>query len=177
MTQNNNNKSRFPPRMLVLAPTRELAMQSDQVLQEFGKVVGLRSIVLYGGVPKYNQTVALKKNNIHCIVATPGRLKDLIQEGSCDLSAIEYLVLDECDRLLDLGFEEDVRFIISQCPDKRRRQTAMFSATWPAAIQKIALDFMVRACESNILSRWLSQILTFDSASLQGGPSSSLCWF
>ena len=131
------------PRMLVLSPTRELAMQSDQVLQEFGQVVGVRSLVIYGGVPKYTQKTALKKG-VDCVVATPGRLKDLIQEGSCDLSAIDYLVLDEADRMLDMGFEEDVRFIISNCKDKSDgRQTLMFSATWPAAIQEIAGEYMV----------------------------------
>jgi len=131
------------PRMLVLAPTRELAMQSEKVLQEFGAVVNLESLVIYGGVPKYTQTNVLKKGKVDCLVATPGRLKDLIQEGSCSLSACEFLVLDEADRMLDMGFEQDVRFIIGECPtQKEGRQTAMFSATWPAAIQKIAMDFM-----------------------------------
>lgn len=138
------NKRKGPPRMLVLAPTRELAMQSDAVLQEFGSVVGLRSLVLYGGVPKYTQEAELKKKNVDCIVATPGRLKDLINDGSCDLSKIRHLVLDEADRMLDMGFEEDVKFIISQCmPKEDGRQTAMFSATWPASIQEIAMNYMV----------------------------------
>lgn len=132
------------PRMLVLAPTRELAMQSDVVLQEFGTVAGLRSVVLYGGVPKYTQVSELNKKNVDCLVATPGRLKDLVNEGSCDLSKVQHLVLDEADRMLDMGFEEDVKFIISQClPKEDGRQTAMFSATWPAAIQQIAMNYMV----------------------------------
>jgi ATP-dependent RNA helicase DBP3 len=130
--------------MLVLAPTRELAMQSDTVLQEFGTVTGLRSLVLYGGVPKYTQVAELKKQDVDCLVATPGRLKDLVNEGSCDLSKVQHLVLDEADRMLDMGFEEDVKFIISQClPRESGRQTAMFSATWPAAIQEIAMNYMV----------------------------------
>ena len=138
------NKPKRPPRMLVLAPTRELAMQSHDVLHEFGAVVNLRSLVVYGGVPKYTQTSELRRGAVDCVVATPGRLKDLINEGSCDLSQIQSLVLDEADRMLDMGFEEDVRFIISQCKSRDDgRQTAMFSATWPAAIQKIALDYMV----------------------------------
>jgi len=137
-----SNQRRKLPRMLVLSPTRELAMQSDQVLQEFGAVVGIQSLVVYGGVPKYTQTNELKKG-VDCIVATPGRLKDLIQEGNCDLSHIQHLVLDEADRLLDMGFEEDVKFIIRQCPTcEKGRQTVMFSATWPAAIQKIAMEYM-----------------------------------
>ncbi|KAG7345101.1 DEAD/DEAH box helicase domain protein [Nitzschia inconspicua] len=132
------------PRMLVLSPTRELAMQVETVLQEYGKVVGLTSLVLYGGVPKYTQVAELKKKTVDCLVATPGRLKDLINEGSCDLSKVQHLVLDEADRMLDMGFEEDVKFIISQCmPKEDGRQTAMFSATWPAAIQDIAMNYMI----------------------------------
>ena len=143
MSSSSSQRRRKNPRMLVLSPTRELAMQSDQVLQEFGAVVGLKSLVVYGGVPKHTQTTELKKG-VDCIVATPGRIKDLIQDGACKLIDIDYLVLDEADRMLDMGFEEDVRFIISQCKSKEKgRQTAMFSATWPAAIQKIALDYMV----------------------------------
>jgi ATP-dependent RNA helicase DBP3 len=136
------NKRGRSPRMLVLAPTRELAMQSQKVLEEFGAVVNLTSTVIYGGVPKPAQKDILRKG-VDCIVCTPGRLKDLINEGSCDLSGIAHLVLDEADRMLDMGFEEDVRFIISKCKSKESRQTAMFSATWPAAIQQLALEFMV----------------------------------
>jgi ATP-dependent RNA helicase DBP3 len=127
--------------MLTLSPTRELAMQSDVVLQEFAAVVNLKSLVVYGGVPKTSQIQALKQG-VDCLVATPGRLKDLLQEGTCDLSKVEYLILDEADRMLDMGFEEDVRFIISQCGGSTKRQTAMFSATWPAAIQNIAGEYM-----------------------------------
>jgi len=142
-SNNNKMKQRRKPRMLVLSPTRELAMQSDAVLQEFGAVVGLKSLTLYGGVPKYTQVAELKKGQVDCLVATPGRLKDLIQEGNCDLSQVTNLVLDEADRMLDMGFEEDVRYIISQCKSKDEgRQTAMFSATWPAAIQQIAGEYM-----------------------------------
>ena len=144
MIANTTSSKRRLPRMLVLAPTRELAMQSDAVLQEFGTVAGLRSLVLYGGVPKYTQVAELKQKNVDCLVATPGRLKDLINEGSCDLSKVQHLVLDEADRMLDMGFEEDVKFIISQCaPKEDGRQTAMFSATWPASIQAIAMNYMV----------------------------------
>lgn len=137
------NGGRRKPRMLVLSPTRELAMQSDAVLKEFGAVVGLQSLTLYGGVPKYTQIAELKKGQVDCLVATPGRLKDLIEQGECDLSQVAHLVLDEADRMLDMGFEEDVRYIISQClPKNKGRQTAMFSATWPAVIQEIAGEHM-----------------------------------
>ena len=93
------------PRMLVLSPTRELAMQVEVVLQEYGAVIGMKSLVLYGGVPKWTQAAELKKGCVDCIVATPGRLKDLINDGICDLSKIHHLVLDEADRMLDMGFE------------------------------------------------------------------------
>lgn len=138
----NQKKKKKTPRMLVLAPTRELAMQSHQVLEEFGATVNLKSLVVYGGVPKKEQRDALRKG-VDCVVATPGRLKDLIHEGTCDLSCVSNLVLDEADRMLDMGFEEDVRSIISCCMDRKERQTAMFSATWPASIQKIAMEYMV----------------------------------
>ena len=131
------------PRMLVLSPTRELAMQVEKVMEEYSAVVGLRSLVLYGGVPKYTQVGELKKKNVDCIVATPGRLKDLINDGTCDLCKVQYLVLDEADRMLDMGFEEDVKYIISKCmPKEDGRQSAMFSATWPAAIAEIAMTYM-----------------------------------
>mmetsp|Transcript_1168 Transcript_1168/g.3323 ORF Transcript_1168/g.3323 Transcript_1168/m.3323 type:complete len:633 (-) Transcript_1168:1060-2958(-) len=130
------------PRMLVLAPTRELAMQVQQVVEEYGETVSLKSIVIYGGVPKYEQKNELRKG-VDCVVATPGRLKDLISENAVDLSNVSQLVLDEADRMLDMGFEEDVRFIIGQTKDKEQRQTAMFSATWPAIIQKIAFEYLV----------------------------------
>jgi ATP-dependent RNA helicase DBP3 len=94
MSKGPRQKRRLP-RMLVLAPTRELAMQSHEVLEEYGAVVSLQSLVVYGGVPKHTQTSQLRKGDVDCIVATPGRIKDLINEGSCDLSQVQHLVLDE----------------------------------------------------------------------------------
>jgi ATP-dependent RNA helicase DBP3 len=137
------------PQMLVLAPTRELAIQSHEVIAEFGKCVGITSLVVYGGVSKHTQATPLRQGQIDCVVATPGRLKDLIQDSTCDLSNISYLVLDEADRMLDMGFQEDVEFIIRQCPASTattsgtRRQTCMLSATWPSAIQQMAAHYMV----------------------------------
>jgi ATP-dependent RNA helicase DBP3 len=113
-----SNKSGRTPRMLVLAPTRELAMQSQKVLEEFGKVVNVTSAVINGGVPKPPQKDALRKG-VDCVVCTPGRLKDLVDEGVCDLGNVRHLVLDEADRMLDMGFEEDVQYIISRCPAPR----------------------------------------------------------
>jgi hypothetical protein len=97
-TTNDSNTKRSDrtkrlPRMLVLAPTRELAMQSHEVIADFGNCVGITSLVVYGGVSKQTQVIPLRQGQIDCIVATPGRLKDFIQDGTCDLSNITYLVL------------------------------------------------------------------------------------
>eukprot|EP00568_Trieres_chinensis_P000560 CAMPEP_0183291474 /NCGR_PEP_ID=MMETSP0160_2-20130417/883_1 /TAXON_ID=2839 ORGANISM="Odontella Sinensis, Strain Grunow 1884" /NCGR_SAMPLE_ID=MMETSP0160_2 /ASSEMBLY_ACC=CAM_ASM_000250 /LENGTH=635 /DNA_ID=CAMNT_0025452287 /DNA_START=158 /DNA_END=2061 /DNA_ORIENTATION=- len=130
------------PRMLVLAPTRELAMQSHEVLEEFGADVSLTSVVIYGGVPKHQQKSTLR-SGVDCVVATPGRLKDLIDEGSVDLSKVRQLVLDEADRMLDMGFIDDVRYIVSKCtPREDGRRTAMFSATWPPEVAGLAMEYM-----------------------------------
>ena len=85
--------------MLVLAPTRELAMQSHVVLDEFGSLLNLTSLVVYGGVPKHSQKDAFRKG-VDIVVATPGRIKDLINEGACVLNKVTQLVLDEADRML-----------------------------------------------------------------------------
>lgn len=130
------------PRLLVLAPTRELAMQSHEVLDEYGALVGLRSLVVYGGVPKHPQTKVLRGVGTDCLVATPGRIRDLLNDGACDLSRVAHLVLDEADRMLDMGFEEDVRDIVGRCVRPGRR-THMFSATWPPHVRKAASDYAV----------------------------------
>ncbi|KAL4157836.1 hypothetical protein PRNP1_003618 [Phytophthora ramorum] len=127
------------PRMLVVAPTRELAMQSSAVISEAGKKCGLKSICIYGGVPKHTQKKALR-DGVHVVVATPGRLKDLVEERSCNLSKVTFVVLDEADRMLDEGFEKDIRSIIGSTHPER--QIAMFSATWPQSIQKLAHEFL-----------------------------------
>ncbi|EEY61176.1 DEAD/DEAH box RNA helicase, putative [Phytophthora infestans T30-4] len=127
------------PRMLVVAPTRELAMQSSAVISEAGKKCGLKSICIYGGVPKHTQKKALR-DGVHVVVATPGRLKDLVEERSCNLSKVTFVVLDEADRMLDEGFEKDIRAIIGSTHPER--QIAMFSATWPQSIQKLAHEFL-----------------------------------
>ena len=128
------------PLCLVLAPTRELAMQIHEQFEEAGKLCQVDSICIYGGVPKDEQRHRLRKG-VHVVIACPGRLLDLVQEGCCDLSRVNYVVLDEADRLLDLGFEREVRTILEQC-EKQKRQTLMFSATWPTSIQKLAHEFL-----------------------------------
>jgi len=127
------------PIMLVIAPTRELAMQSQEVLDEASNLVKISSVCVYGGVPKYTQKNALKAG-VEVIVATPGRLLDLMEEGCCNLSEVSYLVLDEADRMLDQGFERDIRKIISHTHSAR--QTALFSATWPDSVRELAHEFL-----------------------------------
>eukprot|EP01098_Paradermamoeba_levis_P006682 TRINITY_DN2771_c0_g1_i1.p1 TRINITY_DN2771_c0_g1~~TRINITY_DN2771_c0_g1_i1.p1 ORF type:complete len:586 (-),score=228.08 TRINITY_DN2771_c0_g1_i1:356-2113(-) len=140
------NKNHQGPIALVLSPTRELAMQTADVCAEF-QDIGIKSICIYGGVEKGPQKRAIREG-VHVMIATPGRLIDLLNEGAVSLSRVTYLVLDEADRMLDLGFEPDIRTIIGQvCPE---RQTVMFSATWPQSVQALASDFQVSPVRINI---------------------------
>ena len=126
---------RRPIRVLILSPTRELAHQIGESFRSYGRFSGLRHAVIFGGVGQRPQTDALRRG-IDVLVATPGRLLDLIGQGFVDLSAVEILVLDEADRMLDMGFLPDVRRIIAQVPT--RRQTLLFSATMPEPIERLA---------------------------------------
>lgn len=123
---------------VVVSPTRELASQIYDQLVKLATPAGLEVVCIYGGVPKDPQVRAVK--SAHIVVATPGRLNDLIGDGSADLSKAEYVVLDEADRMLDKGFEEAIRQII-QCTPKKR-QTLMFTATWPPSVRELASTFM-----------------------------------
>ncbi|KAI7857003.1 P-loop containing nucleoside triphosphate hydrolase protein [Circinella umbellata] len=127
------------PKMLVISPTRELTVQIQEQAQEAANKMGLHSVVVYGGVPKYPQ-VNLLRHGTDIVIATPGRLMDLMNDGECDLSEISFLVLDEADRMLDEGFERDIRQIIGSTP--KERQTLMYSATWPQSIRKLAEDYL-----------------------------------
>ncbi|CAO2654330.1 Nn.00g110630.m01.CDS01 [Neocucurbitaria sp. VM-36] len=124
---------------VIVSPTRELAVQIYDQLVALATPAGLQVVCVYGGVPKDPQVAACRK--AHIVVATPGRLNDLIGDGSADLSKAEYVVLDEADRMLDKGFEEAIRQIISQTPKKR--QTLMFTATWPPSVRELASTFMI----------------------------------
>ncbi|HEY9677770.1 MAG TPA: DEAD/DEAH box helicase [Drouetiella sp.] len=128
------------PRALVLVPTRELALQVMEQFERFAKHCELRAVTLYGGTGYETQTRALKRG-VDIIVATPGRLYDHIERKNCDLSGIEIFVLDEADRLLDMGFMPQVRKIVSRI--SKERQTLMFSATIDYRIERIASDFML----------------------------------
>lgn len=124
---------------LVLAPTRELALQIYENFVEYGKYLNLRSVVIYGGVKQRQQEIELAKG-VDILIATPGRLNDLVNQGIISLKQVEYFVLDEADRMLDMGFIHDVRKIAKCLPAKR--QTMMFSATMPKAIKKLAHELL-----------------------------------
>ena len=128
-----------PARAVIISPTRELAIQIHDQLSTLATPASLSTACLYGGVPKDTQRHALE--TAHIIVATPGRLNDLIDEGHANLSSIHYLVLDEADRMLDKGFEDQIRNIITHIPSTRR-QTLMLTATWPPSVRALASTFM-----------------------------------
>ncbi|XP_075108468.1 DEAD-box ATP-dependent RNA helicase 5 isoform X2 [Nicotiana tabacum] len=127
------------PLCLVLSPTRELAQQISDVLCDAGKPTGVQSVCLYGGVDKHHQKASLK-SGVDIVIGTPGRLQDMMEMGACNLKAVSFVVLDEADRMLDLGFEPAVRAILSQTCSVR--QSVMFSATWPPAVHQLAQEFM-----------------------------------
>ncbi len=135
--------------MIVLAPTRELAIQILEETQKFGRPLGIRSVCCYGGSPKYQQIQALQRG-VECVIATPGRINDLIEMKKVDLSGVKFVVLDEADRMLDMGFEPQIRSILSNVPDATKRQTLLFSATWPKEIQKLAFDFLNEPVQINV---------------------------
>ena len=122
-------------RALVLAPTRELALQITESFRDYGRHTTVRQAAIYGGVGQSPQVRALN-GGVDVLIATPGRLLDLMQQGFVDLSRIEVLILDEADRMLDMGFIHDLRRIIDKIP--RRRQTLLFSATLDPAIRAVA---------------------------------------
>jgi ATP-dependent RNA helicase RhlE len=123
------------PRCLILEPTRELAMQVETAFRDFSRFMHLETALIYGGVGYGKQRESLA-NGCDVIVATPGRLLDLMEQGGVNLTALEYLILDEVDRMLDMGFLPDVRRIVEKCPKKR--QTLLFSATVPEEIGRLA---------------------------------------
>ncbi len=126
-------------RALLLTPTRELAAQIGDSFESYGRYLDLRHQVIFGGVKQFHQVRTLEKG-VDILVACPGRLLDLHGQGFIDLSGVEYFVLDEADRMLDMGFVHDVRRVLKLLP--RRRQNLLFSATMPASIVKLAGSFL-----------------------------------
>lgn len=134
-------------RALVVAPTRELAIQIEGDFRTYARHTGLRSLAIYGGVSQNPQVASLKKG-IDVLVATPGRLLDLMGQGFVRLDKVQVLILDEADRMLDMGFLPDIRRIMKAVPDKR--QTLLFSATIPAEIRDLAASLLRNPVEVSI---------------------------
>lgn len=133
--QKQAEKQKRAIKALVLTPTRELAIQIQESFEAYGKFTGLKQMVIFGGVSQYAQVNAIR-NGVDILVATPGRLLDLINQRIVNLNDIKLLVLDEADRMLDMGFVHDVKKIIAKTP--KQKQTLFFSATMAPAIRKLA---------------------------------------
>ncbi|GLT31910.1 hypothetical protein SLA2020_066100 [Shorea laevis] len=141
------NNSQMGPTVLVLSPTRELATQIQDEAVKFGKSSRISCTCLYGGAPKGPQLRDIERGT-DIVVATPGRLNDILEMRKISLNQVSYLVLDEADRMLDMGFEPQIRKIVKEVP--ARRQTLMFTATWPREVRKIASDLLVNPVQVNI---------------------------
>ncbi len=137
--KNNSANHKRPIQALVLTPTRELAIQVEESFKAYGRFLQLRHLVIFGGVSQVNQVNQLKKG-VDILVATPGRLLDLMNQGHVSFDDLKFLVLDEADRMLDMGFVKDVKRIISRLPKKR--QTLFFSATMPFEIVSLSRDLL-----------------------------------
>ena len=135
-----NRKQGRKPRALILAPTRELAMQIDRTVQPIARSVGLFTVTIVGGVPQYRQVSALQRG-VDIVIATPGRVEDLIEQGRLDLSEVFVTVIDEADHMCDLGFLEPVERILSAT--KPGGQKMLFSATLDRAVAKLVKDYLV----------------------------------
>ncbi len=157
---------RRPIRALVLSPTRELAVQIDASFRCYGQATGLRSTVVFGGVGQQPQVRQLSRG-VDVLVATPGRLLDLMNQGFVDLRSVTAFVLDEADRMLDMGFLPDVRRVLSHLP--AQRQTLLFSATMPSAISQLAASMLsdpvrIRIAPVKATAELIEQSVIFVSA-------------
>ncbi len=155
------NKNYRTPRALILTPTRELAQQVGDSVRTYGKHLSLRSAVVYGGIGIRPQIQTLRQG-VDIVVATPGRLIDHLEQKNIDLSQIEILVLDECDRMLDMGFIHDIRRILAKLPASR--QTLMFSATFSKTIQQLANTLLksptlIEVASRNTASEQVEQVV------------------
>jgi ATP-dependent RNA helicase RhlE len=137
--------ARHPVRALILAPTRELAIQVEEQIKVYGKYTGLRSTCVFGGVD-IRQQLAIVRAGVEILVATPGRLLDHVEQKSVNLSHVEIFVLDEADRMLDMGFIPDIKRIMALLPAGKKRQNLLFSATFSNEIKKLA-DQLLNAPE------------------------------
>ena len=156
-----HSPARHPIRALVITPTRELCAQVEDSVRTYGKYISLKSITVYGGVGINPQIDALRRG-VDILVATPGRLLDHVQQKTVDLRQVEILVLDEADRMLDMGFIHDIRKILALLPAKR--QNLLFSATFPDEIRKLASSFMhapvtIEVARRNTPAELVSQVV------------------
>jgi ATP-dependent RNA helicase RhlE len=159
LSASGSHSNRRAPRALILAPTRELAAQVGDSVKTYGKYLALRAAVIFGGVAIEPQTQTLRRG-VDIVVATPGRLLDHLTQKNLDLSHIEVLVLDECDRMLDMGFIHDIRKVLAKLPASR--QTLMFSATFSPEIQHLVDRDRKRELLSHMIGfhNW-QQVLVF----------------
>lgn len=141
MIDDGHRPEREGPGLLVLSPTRELAQQIETEANRFGRSAGMRCVAMYGGAPKPTQ-MSKYRQGVHSIVACPGRLNDFLEGGQVRLDGIFKLVLDEADRMLDMGFEPQIRKILHKVP--RKRHTLFFTATWPREVRKLASEILSR---------------------------------
>jgi len=149
-----SSPARHPVRCLILTPTRELAMQVHESVVTYGKHLPLRSVCVYGGVDIKPQTAELREGR-EIVVATPGRLLDHVQQKSVHFSQVEFVILDEADRMLDMGFIPDIRRILAMLP--KERQSLLFSATFSDEIKKLALVFVGTKFGTARLATWLER--------------------
>lgn len=139
---------------LIVAPTRELAIQVQEELYRLSKVLKTNVYVVYGGAPIDKQIKRLRSQKVQVLVGTPGRLLDLLKRNVLKLNAVQTLVLDEADEMLNMGFIEDIKAIIQQAPETR--QTLLFSATMPKAIKELAGQFLINAEHIKIKAQYLT---------------------
>ncbi len=135
LSENYRRTGKGTPRALILAPTRELAAQIEQSIRTYGRFLRLRHTVIFGGVNQFRQVQALNRG-VDILVATPGRLLDLMEQGFVHLHEVEVFILDEADRMLDMGFVPDVKRVLARIP--KDRQTLFFSATLPPKIVELS---------------------------------------
>lgn len=139
MRTQGHNPDRHGPGLLVMSPTRELAQQTEAEAERFGACIGFNVVAMYGGAPK-NDQYRKYRYGVHTIVACPGRLNDFLEGGQVRLDGVSCLVLDEADRMLDMGFEPQIRKILARIP--RNRHTMFFTATWPREVRNLASDIL-----------------------------------
>ncbi|KAK6500604.1 RNA-dependent ATPase [Arthrobotrys conoides] len=152
LSKSDRNPKKSGARVVIVSPTRELAMQIFEQVEKLTIAAGLKDAAtcIYGGVPKDPQRESLKKALV--IVATPGRLNDFLEEGAANISQAGYVVLDEADRMLDKGFEDAIKMILGSTPATPKRQTLMFTATWPQSVRQLASTFMTKPVRIGINS-------------------------